>query len=42
MTVNINDVNDITIVDYPHKGNQSISKQLRNIRAEQTEQRRYP
>ena len=34
MTININDVSDITIVDSPHKDNQSISEQLRNIRAE--------
>ena len=34
MTININDVSDITIVDSPHKDNLSISEQLRNIRAE--------
>ena len=34
MTVNTDDVSDITIVDSPHKDIQSISKQLRNIRAE--------
>ena len=34
MTVTTNDVNDITIVDSPHKDNLSISEQLRNIRAE--------
>ena len=34
MTVNINEVSDITIVDSPHKDNLSISEQLRNIRAE--------
>ena len=34
MTVNTDDVSDITIVDSPHKDIQSISEQLRNIRAE--------
>ena len=34
MTVNTNHVNDITMVDSPHKDNLSISEQLRNIRAE--------
>ena len=34
MTVNVNEVSDITIVDSPHKDNLSISEQLRNIRAE--------
>ena len=34
ITVNTNDVIDITIVDSPHKYNLNISEQLRNIRAE--------
>ena len=34
MTVNTNHVNDITMVDSPHKDNLSISEQLRNIRTE--------
>ena len=33
MTVDTNDVSDITIVDSPHKDNLSISEQLRNTRA---------
>ena len=34
MTVNKDEVSDITVVDSPHKDIQSISEQLRNIRAE--------
>ena len=34
MTVNIDDVSDIAVVDSPHKDVLSISEQLRNIRAE--------
>ena len=34
MTVDTNDVIDITIVESPHKDNLSISEQLRNIRVE--------
>ena len=34
ITVNTDDVSDITIVDFPHKVVLSISEQLRNIRAE--------
>ena len=34
MTVNIDDVSDITIADSPHKDILSTSEQLRNIRAE--------
>ena len=34
MTINTDDVSDIAIVDSPHKDIQSISEQLRNIRAE--------
>ena len=34
MTVNTDQISDIAIVDSPHKDLQSISEQLRNIRAE--------
>ena len=34
MTLNINDVSDITIADSPHEVNLSISEQLTNIRGE--------
>ena len=34
MTLNTNDVSDITIADSPHKDNLSISEQLANIREE--------
>ena len=34
MTVNTDDVSDITIVDSPYKDALSISEQLKNIRAE--------
>ena len=34
MTVNTNDVNDITIVDSLHQNNLSISEQFRNIQPE--------